>query len=98
MTDARQSWEEVGKVLEGLGLKLKMHAESARDEAGDSEIGDALKDAAAKVDSAFDALGNAVRDPAVKEDVKRAASALSDAIANTFSEAARNIRGRGSTE
>ncbi len=93
MPDARQSWEEVGKVLEGLGLKLKMHAENAREDATSTELGDALKDAAAKIDSAFDALGNAVRDPAVKEDARRFASALSDAISNTFNEATRNIRG-----
>ena len=96
MADARESWDEVGKVLEGLGLKLKMHLENARDSVDGEQLGDALKSAAATVDSAFDAVGNAVRDPAVKEDVRRAGAALSDAIATTFSEVSRNIRGGGS--
>jgi hypothetical protein len=98
MPDARESWDEVGKVLEGLGLKLKMHLEGARDNVEGKEVGDALKAAASAVDGAFDALGNAVRDPAVKDDVRRAASALSDAVSNTFSELSRNIQGRGKSE
>src|SRR3954447_15429494 len=93
MPDARHSWEEVGKVLDGLGLKLKMHAEKARDEAAGAELGDALKQAASTIDGAMDALGEAVRDQAIREDVRRFGSALSDAIGNTLNEAARNIRG-----
>jgi len=98
MADARQSWEEVGKVLDGLGLKLKMHAEKVRDEASGSEFGDALKDAAAKIDSALNGVGEAIRDPAVKDDFRKFGSALSEAIGNTFNEAARNIRGERSSE
>jgi hypothetical protein len=97
MPDARQSWEEVGKVLDGLGLKIKMHAEKARDESG-AELGDALKQAAATIDGALDALGKAVRDEAVRDDVRRFGSALSDAIGNTFNEATRNIRGGRHTD
>ena len=94
MPDARHSWEEVGKVLDGLGLKLKMHAEKAREEVGGAELGDAFKEAAGKIDNVFDALGNAIRDPAVKDDLRKFGSAIADAIGNTLSEAGRNI-GRG---
>ena len=32
MSEAQDSWREVGKVLDGLGLKLKMHFERAQED------------------------------------------------------------------
>jgi len=94
MTDAQESWREVGKTLEGLGLKLKMHLERAQGEMEGERFRDALDAAGAGVQKAFDALGEAVRDPAIKDDVRQAATSLSDAIANTFSEIGNQLRGR----
>ena len=94
MTDAQESWREVGKTLDGLGLKLKMHFEKAQEDFDGERFRDALDAAGAGVQKAFDALGEAVRDPAIKDDVRRAASSLSDAIANTFSEIGSQLRGR----
>ena len=93
MPQARESWEEVGKILEGLGLKLKVHAEQARAEVDGARLDDALQQAGASTKKAFEALENAVRDPAVQEDVRRAAGALSDAVSNTFAEIAAQVRG-----
>jgi len=89
VTQPEDSWTEVGKVLEGLALKIKLHGEEAHGAADD--IGRGLDAARAGVERAFEALGDAVRDPAVKEDVRRAAASLSDAVANTLAAArARN--------
>ena len=96
MTEARQSWDEVGEILEGLGLKLKMHAEAARAELDGEKLDDALREAGDSARRAFEALENAVRDPAVKEDLRRAATAFSDALSNTFAEVTAQIRSRRS--
>ena len=94
MTEAQESWREVGKTLDGLGLKLKMHFEKAQEDFDSEKFRDALDAAGTGVQKAFDALGEAVRDPAIKDDVRQAATSLSDAIANTFSEMRSQLRGR----
>jgi len=38
-------------------------------------------------------LGEAVRDPAIKDDVRKAAASLSDAVSNTFAEIGAQLRG-----
>jgi hypothetical protein len=94
MTGAQESWQEVGKVLDGLGLKLKTHFESAQADIEGERFRDAVDAAGARVQKAFDALGEAIRDPAIKEDVRRAATSLGDAIANTFAEVSAQLRPR----
>lgn len=90
MAQPQDSWSEVGKVLEGLALKIKLHYEEAQGAAED--IGRGLDAARTGVERAFESLGDAVRDPAIKSDVRHAAAALSDAVGNTLSAA----RARGS--
>jgi len=94
MSEAQESWREVGKVLEGLGLKLKMHFEGVQEELEGERFRDAVDAAGAGVQRAFDALGEAIRDPAIQDDVRRAAASLSDAISNTFSEVSAQLRAR----
>ncbi len=77
-------WDEVGAKLNGLGLKLKLHAEQAAGEERES-VGDAVKALAASIDKAFDALRGAAKDPAIQEDVKSVGSALSNAVTETLS-------------
>ena len=96
MNDTKAAWDEVAKRAEGLGLKLKLHLEQAHDddeaavakprlEAALSHLGDAL-------DDAFEALGNAARDPAVKDDLLGVGSLLRDALSSTFSDAGDEFR------
>jgi Flp pilus assembly pilin Flp len=94
MSEAQESWREVGKVLDGLGLKLKMHFERAQEEVERERFRDALDAAGAGVQKAFDALGEAVRDPAIRDDVRQAATSLSEAVSNTFSELGAQLRNR----
>jgi hypothetical protein len=84
MTTRTEDWTQVADAVEALALKLKLHFESV---AGDSaaaaktavdEVGDA-------VEKSFDALRNAVEDPAVKDDVKGVAMSLRSAVCNTLS-------------
>jgi hypothetical protein len=82
MAQPQDSWTEVGKVFEGLALKIKLHFEEAQGAAED--VGRGLDAARMGVERAFEALGDAVRDPAIKDDVRSAAAALSDAVSNTL--------------
>jgi hypothetical protein len=94
MTTSRQAWDELGSKLSSLGLKLKLHYEQEAD--GDNgedpgvrrsveRIGEAIEDA-------FEALGNAADDDAVRADAKESASLLVDALNATFTEAADELR------
>jgi len=56
------------------------------------ELKAALRKLADALDGTFDAVGNAVRDPAVKEDVRDIGRALSDAFSATFAEVSDDLR------
>lgn len=80
MSTSRESWNEVGDRLSALGLKLKMHVE---EEASERDEGDgALERLRESMEEVIAALGDASRDPAVRDDVRGVAQALATA-ANT---------------
>jgi hypothetical protein len=56
------------------------------------KVDDALQKLTEALDQAFTALGDAVRDPQVGEQTKKAASSLSDALNATFAEASERFR------
>jgi hypothetical protein len=56
------------------------------------KVDDALEKLRDSLDQAFSALGDAVRDPEVGEQTKKAATSLSDALTATFSEASERFR------
>ncbi len=94
MADTKQAWSEVGDRLGELGLKLKLHFEQTS-EGGqeDGTLKKALENLRDAVDGAFDAVGNAVGDPAVKEDARDVARALRGALSTTFTEVSDDLRG-----
>ncbi len=55
---------------------------------------DALEKLRDSLEQAFSALGDAVRDPQVGEQTKKAAGSLSDALTATFAEASERFRKR----
>jgi hypothetical protein len=57
-----------------------------------TELKAALRRLADALDGVFDAAGNAVRDPAVKDDVRDIGRALSDAFSATFAEVSDDLR------
>jgi hypothetical protein len=67
MSEQAARWQEVADKAEALALKLKLHMEQA---GGDSHDGDALQRFREAMDEAFTAAGNAVRDDAVRADVR----------------------------
>ena len=56
------------------------------------KVDDALQKLTESLDQAFSALGDAVRDPKVGEQTKKAATSLSDALTATFAEASERFR------
>lgn len=79
MTQPKQSWAELGERLEALGLKLKMHLEQSTD----GMLPDALAKLGEGVKGAFEAASNAVKDDAVKADVREVGQLLGDLVSNT---------------
>jgi hypothetical protein len=84
-------WNEVGSLLNGLGLKLKLHAEQA---AGEEKAiaSDALRSLGDSLENAFEALQSAAKDPAVKEDIRNVAQTLSGAVSSTLSGLGSDLR------
>lgn len=94
MTDPKQAWDEVRDNAVGLGMKLKLHFEQARSQTGEGadEVRDALEKLRDAIDGAFDAVGRAARDDAVREDVKETGRSLSNALQATFAEASDELK------
>ena len=92
MADARGPWNEVGDRLGALALKLKLHAQEEMSEERKAEAKSAVERFGATIQGAIDALGDAARDPAVKEDAKAAGAALTSAVNATVEEVLKVLR------
>ncbi len=94
MADTRKAWEGVGDALSALGLKLKLHTEQETSE-DDKEFASALQRLAGTVNDIFEGVGNAARDPAVREDARSVAQAFADAVDATIDEAKSRLKKSG---
>jgi hypothetical protein len=108
MAESKAAWDRVGEDFKALGRQVKQHydqrprperaqepqaAEGQGQQATDRrKVDDALQKLTEALDQAFTALGDAVRDPQVGEQTKKAASSLSDALNATFAEASERFR------
>ncbi len=92
MADARGPWNEVGDRLGTLALKLKLHAQEEFSEDRKAEAKSAVERFGATLQGAIDGLGDAMKDPAVKEDAKAAGEALSTAVSTTVEEVLKALR------
>jgi len=89
MTGQAAQWQELADRVEALALKLKLHVEQVDD---DEEVRDAMGRLRADVDEAFKAAGNAVKDHAVREDVREVGRLLTDALDTTFTRVGDQVR------
>ncbi len=78
MTQVKQTWTELGDRLESLGLKLKMHLEQS----SDGVLPEALAKLGESVKGTFEAAGNAIKDDAVKADVREVGQLLGELVSN----------------
>lgn len=91
MGNLKDSWGEAGSRLSSLGLKLKYHLSEERSDAAE-EARSAVEKLREVVEDTFEALGNAAKDPAVKDDVVEAGRLVRDAIGETFNELGDEVR------
>lgn len=76
MAEGKESWESVREEFAALGRRLR--------EGTDKEaVEQALHGLAGAVDQLVDSVAGAVRDPGFKEDAKRAARSLGEAVTET---------------
>lgn len=91
MADTKEAWEGVGDALSALGLKLKLHTEQEMSEDG-KEFTSALERLVGTVNDIFQGVGNAARDPAVRDDAKSVAQAFAGAVDATIAEATSRLK------
>ncbi len=106
MPDTAATWSDVGSRFSALGQNLRTHFDQARttapadaspaDAAAAAADNDRVREALHKLgdalDGVIDAVGSAVKDPAVKADVKQVGSALSNALSSSFAEVSDDLR------
>jgi hypothetical protein len=103
MSDAKQAWDEVGSKFSVLGQHLKQHLEQERKDAEggeDSEKGEqakrdikaALERLTDSLDDAFEALGNAAKDPTVRHEVSDAGRSLVSAVGTSLEQLGDEMR------
>src|SRR5262245_22559075 len=104
MAESKAAWDQVGEDFKVLGRQVKQHFDQQpRPETGGQEgqaapaadrrkLDEAREKPRDSLDQAFSALGDAVRDPNVGEQTKKAATSLSEALTATFSEASERFR------
>jgi hypothetical protein len=81
-----------GSLVDQEGREGTTEPPSESPSADRRKVDDALQKLTESLDQAFSALGDAVRDPQVGEQTKKAASSLSDALNATFAEASERFR------
>jgi len=91
MADSKKAWGDVGDALSALGLKLKLHTEQEMSEEG-KEFTSALERLTSTVNDVFQSVGNAAKDPAVRDDAKSVAQAFAGAVDATIDEARTRLK------
>jgi hypothetical protein len=89
MSEESRRWSEIGEQLEALGLKLKLHFEQTGHREEDADTLQRLRNS---VSEAFEAAGNAVRDDAVRSDVREAGRLFVDAVSATFAKVSGDLK------
>ena len=94
MGDAKQAWDEVGDRFNVLGkhLKERYDANAAFSEDDKQKLNDALHQIGDALDAGFTTIGDSLRDPDMRDEVKHAGTAIGDALASTFNTVADEIR------
>lgn len=86
MTEASRKWDEVGDRFGDIGRSLKdrFDANAAFGPDEREKVNDALHQIAETLDAGFTTIGDALRDPAIRDEMKHAGSSIADALAATF--------------
>jgi hypothetical protein len=86
MAEAKEKWDEVGERFGELGrtLKDRFDANAAFGVDDREKVNDALRRLGDALDAGFTTIGDTLRDPAMRDELKTAGSSIADAIAATL--------------
>ncbi len=86
MAEAKEKWDEVGERFGELGRSLKdrFDANAAFGVDEREKVNDALRQLTDALDAGFTTLGDTLRDPDMRDELKSAGSSIADAIAATM--------------
>jgi len=86
MAEAKEKWDEVGERFGQLGRQLKdrFDANSAFGADERDKVNDALKQLGDALDAGFTTIGDTLRDPAMRDEMKTAGSSIAEAISATM--------------
>jgi phage-related minor tail protein len=86
MAEAKDKWDEVGERFGELGRSLKgrFDANAAFGADEREKVNDALRQLTDALDAGFTTIGETLRDPDMRDELKSAGSSIADAIAATM--------------
>jgi hypothetical protein len=94
MTEHEHTWDEVGERFAALGRLLKDRFEQEREDDDQQAVRDAFSKLAEAARRLGDAVGEAVRDPAVREQAREVGRSLNDAVVSTVRDLDAQLRNR----
>ena len=96
MAEAKERWDEVGERFTELGrmLKDRFDANAAFGADEREKVNDALRQLGDALDAGFTTIGDTLRDPGMRDEVKHAGASLVDALAATLRDVSGAIKGR----
>lgn len=94
MSRAEETWRDVGDQFASLGHRFRDHYREveASSDVSHEEVAESLRSFGDAIDRVFTSLGNALRDPDVREDAKEAAETLLSALGATFQQIGDEVR------
>ncbi len=86
MAEAKERWDEVGERFGDLGRNLKTRFDANAGFGADerAKVNDALHQLTEALDAGFTTIGDTLRDPAMRDELKTAGTSIADAIAATL--------------
>lgn len=97
---SKEAWDEVGERFAVFGRALAARYKQLEQERGTTtdedkrKIEEAFSTITRQFDQAFTSLGDTIRDPSAKDDLKAAARSVGDALTVTYQEVSGEIRKR----
>ena len=96
MAEAKEKWDEVGERFSDLGRNLRdrFDANAAFGADDREKVNDALRQLGDALDAGFTTIGDTLRDPSMRDELKTAGSSIADAIAATMRDVSEAIKRR----
>jgi len=96
MAEVKQKWDEVGERFGDLGrmIRDRFDANAAFGDGEREKVDDALRQLRDALDAGFTTLGDTLRDPAMRDELRSAGSSIADAVAATMRDVSEAIKRR----